>query len=325
MGLTGMGLTGTGLIGGLLAIVVIAGALALAGAQTPAPYVRVYVDGQQIGFDVPPMIAAGRVLVPLRGVFERLGAIVTWDPGTQTVLAARGDTEIALRIGDPLARINGQRTPMDVPALVVSGRTMVPLRFVSQALGAQVTWDASTATVQVTSQGAYGAPPAQPLPPSQSYPPGAAQPPTNTTVSGTVVRVNAGTTPAQIMVQAGNAVYTYSVAPTTAVIRVNAANNAGGSVAFSAVQPGDAVQIAVDQNGTASTIRATYKEVSGKVIAVTGSGVVVLESGDTYRLNPSAQATRGGAAVAASTLRAGDVVTLRVNPQTNEIWQVTIQ
>jgi len=314
-------------IAGTLALTMVSGMLAVAAAQTPAPYVRVFVDGQQISFDVPPMIASGRVLVPLRGVFERLGASVAWDPATQTVLAARGDTEIALRIGDAQARINGQPAMMDVPALVVGGRTLVPLRFVSQALGSQVSWDASTATVQIASQGATGSPP-QALPPSQTYPPAQPSPtpaPTNTTVSGIVVRVNAGATPAQIMVQSGNAIFTYNVVPTTAVIRTNVTNNAGGSVAFSSVQPGDSVQITVDQAGTAQTIRASYKEVSGKVLAVTGQGVVVLESGDTYRLNPSAQATRGGAAVAAGSVHAGDVVTLRVNPQTNEIWELRIQ
>lgn len=308
---------------GLLAAVMFASMLAVSGAQTPAPYVKVFVDGQLISFDVPPMIQSGRVLVPLRGVFERLGAVVAWDPATQTVLAARADTEVALQIGNPQARINGQVAMMDVPAMVVSGRTLVPLRFVSQVLGSQVSWDAATATVQIVSQGA-AAPPA--LPPSQSYPgaPGAPAPaPTNTTVSGTAVRVNAN--PAQIMVQSGNAVYTYSVAPTTAVIRTNTANGSGGSVAFSSVQPGDYVDVTVGQSGIAQTIRASYKEVSGRVLAVSSNGVVVLENGDSYHLNASAQATRAGAAVAASSLHAGDVVTLRVNPQTNEIWQATIQ
>ncbi len=308
---------------GLLAAVMFASMLAVSGAQTPAPYVKVFVDGQLISFDVPPMIQSGRVLVPLRGVFERLGAVVAWDPATQTVLAARADTEVALQIGNPQARINGQVAMMDVPAMVVSGRTLVPLRFVSQVLGSQVSWDAATATVQIISQGGV-APPA--LPPPQSYPgaPGAPAPaPTNTTVSGTAVRVNAN--PAQIMVQSGNAVYTYSVAPSTAVIRTNTANGSGGSVAFSSVQPGDYVDVTVGQNGIAQTIRASYKEVSGRVLAVSSNGVVVLENGDSYHLNASAQATRAGAAVAASSLHAGDVVTLRVNPQTNEIWQVTIQ
>src|SRR5215469_7964366 len=73
------------------------------GAQVAAPYVHVFVDGQPVGFDVPPQIDNGRVLVPLRGVFERLGATVAWDERTQTVLAQRGASGVSLVIGNPQA------------------------------------------------------------------------------------------------------------------------------------------------------------------------------------------------------------------------------
>jgi hypothetical protein len=140
-----------------------------------------------------------------------------------------------------------------------------------------------------------------------------------------VVAVNAGIYPGQIQVQVGNAVYTYKVVSTTAVTRANVAMNAGGSVALDAVRPGDQVQVTVDQSGTAQAIQASYREVSGRVVAVTDAGVVVLENGDSFRLNRSVQVIRNGTAVDASTLHPGDVVTMRVNPQTNEVWAVTIR
>jgi len=325
-----LGLTGFRrlLLGGLLAIALAAAAAVGAGAQapvTPAPYVKVFVDNQPVYFDQPAVIVAGRVLVPLRGVFERLGAIVAWDPTTETVLAQRGDTRIALRIGAPQATINGQAALMDVPALLVGGRTMVPLRFLSQALGAQVSWDAAAATVTVTSQQAA-------LPPSQTFP--AAPPPvaqvpvapapSATTTSGTVLHVNATTYPAQLTVQAGNAVYTYQVVSTTSIIRTNAMTGAGGSVALSALRPGDQVQVTADPQGVAQSIRATYAAVSGRIAAVTRS-VIVLDNGASYRLSPSVQVVRGGAAVDRSTLQPGEQVTLRLNPQTNDVWAVTIR
>ncbi|HKV45167.1 MAG TPA: copper amine oxidase N-terminal domain-containing protein [bacterium] len=287
-------------------------------AQAPPPAVKVLVDGQPVVFDVPPVIASGRVLVPLRGVFQRLGASVFWDSGTQTVTAGRGDTIIILRIGNTQAQINGQTTLMDVPAMLVHGRTMVPLRFISQALGSEVSWDEPSATVQITS------PAASALPPSQTYPP-APQPqpaPVISTVTGTVVAVAAAA--GQIQVQVDKSVYTYKVASVTSVSRFNVADNRGGSVALDALRPGDEVQVTVDQSGTAQTVRATFKEVSGKVLATTDAGVVVLENGDTYRLNRSAQIAQGGTAVTPSALRPGDEVRMRVNPQTNEIWAVTI-
>src|SRR5574340_796705 len=108
----------------VLAVVLAAGALP-GGAQVPAPHVHVFVDGQPVAFDVPPQIDNGRVLVPLRGVFERLGATVAWDDRTQTVLAQRGATSVALRIGAAQATINGQPAALDVPPMLVGDRVEV--------------------------------------------------------------------------------------------------------------------------------------------------------------------------------------------------------
>ena len=126
---------------------------------TPAPNVRVLVDGQPVDFDVPLVMVGGRVLVPLRGVFERLGATVVWDDQTQTALAETGTSSVSLAIGAPQATINGIATMLDVPPMLVGGRTMVPLRFVSQALGANVDWDAPAQSVVITTQTAQPAPP----------------------------------------------------------------------------------------------------------------------------------------------------------------------
>jgi len=299
--------------------------VAQAQFATPAPYVRVLVDGQPVPFDVPPVVAVGRVLVPLRGVFTRLGAIVTWDPGTQTVLAARGDTSIMLRIGDTQAHINGQPTLMDVPALLVDGRTMVPLRFISQALGSQVSWDAASTTVHIASQPQYGLPPSQTYPPVAQPPAPPAPPAVAATINGTLLSVKADAPIGEIQVLVDKTVQSYKVTPATAISRINVASNAGGSAALSALRAGDQVQMTADSNGVAQSIRATYKEVVGRIIAVTEAGVVVLENGDTYRLNRLARVTRDGRVVDPAALRPGDVVQLRLNPQTNEIWAAAIR
>ena len=235
----------------VLAVVLAAGAVP-GGAQVPAPYVHVYVDGQLVAFDVPPQILNSRVLVPLRGVFERLGASVGWDARTQTVLAERGATSVALVIGQTQAMVNGQPAAMDVPAMLVGGRTMVPLRFVSQALGAAVNWDAPTYTVTIASSGAAAAPP------PQAYPPA---PPAQTQhVAGTLVGVKlpSANSPGQIAVSHDGVVSTYVVTPSTAITRVNAANGSGGSVDIASLKAGDAVDVIVGQNSAAMRISATY-------------------------------------------------------------------
>ncbi|HEV2439370.1 MAG TPA: copper amine oxidase N-terminal domain-containing protein [bacterium] len=233
----------------VLAVVLAAGAVP-GVAQTPAPYVHVYVDGQLVAFDVPPQIQNSRVLVPLRGVFERLGASVGWDDRTQTVLAERGATSVALVIGQTQATVNGQPAAMDVPAMLVGGRTMVPLRFVSQALGASVNWDASTYTVTIASSGTAAAPP------PQTYPPA----PQSQHVVGTLVGVKlpGANSPGQIAVSHDGTVSTYLITPTTAITRVNAANGTGGSVDIASLKAGDAVDVIVGQNNAAMRISATY-------------------------------------------------------------------
>jgi hypothetical protein len=101
---------------------------------------------------VPPVIEQGRTLVPLRAIFEALGADVKWDGSTQTVIAIKAGKEIKLIIGGQAYK-NGQPVTLDVPAKIVDGRTMVPLRFVSEALGTSVRWEDATQTVSIYSLG----------------------------------------------------------------------------------------------------------------------------------------------------------------------------
>ncbi|MHB2019503.1 MAG: copper amine oxidase N-terminal domain-containing protein [Candidatus Xenobia bacterium] len=126
--------------------------------------IQVLVNGHMVAFDQPPIVANGRVLVPLRGVFEQLGARVYWDPVTRTITAIRGDRRVVLRPGDPTATVDGTRTPLDQPPEIVAGRAMVPLRFVSQAMGATVAWNPATASVTVNGPLATILPPPVPRP-----------------------------------------------------------------------------------------------------------------------------------------------------------------
>lgn len=132
---------------GLMAAALI-GAASLGLAQG----IAITVDGQPLRFSgMGPRSVNGRVLVPLRGIFEALGAVVTWDSRTQTVGAVKGDTDLRLRIGDRIATVNGREVLLDVSPQVMSGSTMVPLRFIGEALGAEVGWDATTSTVRIVS------------------------------------------------------------------------------------------------------------------------------------------------------------------------------
>lgn len=92
----------------------------------------------------------GRVMLPMRAIFESLGASVKWNQKTQTVTANRDGTTIVLQINNKTATINGQTVSLDVPAKNVKGNTMIPVRFASEALGEKIGWNSRTKTVTIT-------------------------------------------------------------------------------------------------------------------------------------------------------------------------------
>lgn len=119
-------------------------------AAEDANEIKVFVNGTRVIFDVPPIIKNGRTLVPFRKIFEALGAEVGWFEQTRTVTGIRGATEVKLTIGSTLATVNGVQNILDVPAEIMDGRTIVPARFISESLGADVQWVAATRTVLIT-------------------------------------------------------------------------------------------------------------------------------------------------------------------------------
>lgn len=115
--------------------------------------VSLYVDNQKLSPAVPPVIVDGRTLVPMRAIFEALGAQVSWDDASMTATAAKADTIVSIQVGNQTAYAGGQAHALDVPAQLIQGHTMVPARFVSEALHAKVDWDAKTQTVCILTAG----------------------------------------------------------------------------------------------------------------------------------------------------------------------------
>ena len=143
----------------LTLVLILAISLLCPTAFASADPVKVYIDGELQVFDVPPQIIGGRIMVPLRAIFEALGAKVDWVDAAQTVTATKGDTVVVLTIGNASPTVNGEVVPLDQPGVVMDGRTLAPLRFVGEAFGGTVDWVEATATATVTS--APGTAPAQ--------------------------------------------------------------------------------------------------------------------------------------------------------------------
>jgi hypothetical protein len=114
---------------------------------------NVTIDGVKQVFPQSAVVIGGSTLVPMRAIFEKLGATLKWDNNSQTATATKGDKTISITIGKENAFVNGRSVQLAAKALLVNGNTMVPLRFVSEALGGSVTWDANTNTTHIVSAG----------------------------------------------------------------------------------------------------------------------------------------------------------------------------
>ncbi len=115
--------------------------------------IGVIVDNVPIFFDVEPYIdGSDRTMVPLRAISEGLGAEVQWDGDRRLVSIVKGDIAVNLTIGSGTAEVNGVRKAMDTAPVIKRDRTMVPLRYVGEFLGASVDWDDVDRTVTVTRQ-----------------------------------------------------------------------------------------------------------------------------------------------------------------------------
>ncbi|HXK51746.1 MAG TPA: copper amine oxidase N-terminal domain-containing protein [Caldisericia bacterium] len=111
-----------------------------------------YVNEEEFTLDVAPVILSGRTMVPLRFVSESLQATVNWEAETKTIVIHDHKKVITMTIGDVNVHVNGQLYVLDVPPVILEGRTMVPIRFVSEALGGSVSWDPKTQTVTILAQ-----------------------------------------------------------------------------------------------------------------------------------------------------------------------------
>jgi len=113
--------------------------------------IPVYLDEAEMEFDVPAQIVNDRTMVPMRAIFEAFDAEIDWDGDTRTVTAVLGNIAIVLTIDSDTAFVDDEEFELDVPAMIIDDRTMVPLRFVSENLGAVVDWDAEERAVYITS------------------------------------------------------------------------------------------------------------------------------------------------------------------------------
>lgn len=111
--------------------------------------IKVAIDGEYVEFDVKPQLINDRTMVPLRAIFEALGAEVDWDNDTQTVIAIKDDVVVTATIGSTKMYINDEERTMDVAPMIIGDRTLVPVRFVAEAFECDVDWDGDNNIVYI--------------------------------------------------------------------------------------------------------------------------------------------------------------------------------
>ena len=111
--------------------------------------ISLQINGSEISAEVPPTIMEGRTMVPVRAIFEAVGANIDFDAETKTITAKKGDTTVNMTVGAKIATVNSKEVQLDAPAVIVNGRTLAPARFVAETFGYTVQWDAENKIVKI--------------------------------------------------------------------------------------------------------------------------------------------------------------------------------
>lgn len=118
--------------------------------QVSAQKIKVLYNGEEIAFDVSPKIKDGRVMVPMRAVFEAFGAKVKWDGESRTITAKKKSDTIEMTVDSEKMKKNDETVEYDVSPEIEDGRTLIPIRAVSELLDLEVEWDEKTKTVEIS-------------------------------------------------------------------------------------------------------------------------------------------------------------------------------
>lgn len=120
-----------------------------AATLRPDANIKVFLEGKRLSFDIDPVQTQGTTLVQFTTIFKALGLKYTWDQETKTINGYNEELQLRLTINDPISNVNGYNILLNVAPTVYQNKTLVPLRFVSEATGMKVTWNAAAKTINI--------------------------------------------------------------------------------------------------------------------------------------------------------------------------------
>jgi hypothetical protein len=275
--------------------------------------IAIAVNGEELARNPAPRIVGkggGRLVVPVVKIFSALG-IAVQHLGNDIIAIAPGK-RIVIHGGSARAEIDDQAVTMESPATRIDGATYVPLRFVADSLGAQVTFNAQAMRVEVVSS-LVGRNPGLEM---QSGG-GTAQ------IVGTVSAIDLNSAPPSITLERGSDVRTIAVTSDAKIALQDVVARISTPGQLADVHPGDAASVLVLRNGHVESVIVRYASRSGTIAAVSSSQFV-LNSGFILSPDRSTVITLDGQPATFADLRVGDAVVVRLNPDTNEKREIIV-
>lgn len=282
-------------------------ALLFAGASDAA----VVVNGAHLAPDAV-MQVAGNTYVALRPVGDALGADVRYDAKQGQVTVTTVLRQVVFRIGDVHVVVNGKTETIEAPARQIGGRVMLPLRGLSDALGAMLTMDARTHDIVVTMRNGGSGTGVPTPPPMRSA----------NTLEGTVLSVSAVADVPSVDIDVKGLSYTITVPAQTKVQFRDTHGTVASDGALSQVKPGDTLIVTLDPDGRVLGVADVFSGTSGTIASVAGQNMVLTNGRVIATDEHSTSVMLDGHPAAMADLRAGNIVTVRSDPKTGKVREI---
>jgi Copper amine oxidase N-terminal domain/Bacterial Ig-like domain len=287
-----------------------ASAAAAKPEEAPVRAIAIVVNGEELARDPAPRAKGDRVLVPVVRIYSALGIGVARTG--QRLVASAPSKRIVITVGSSRATVDNRLILMDSPATEIDGATYVPLRFVADSLGAQVSYDPKAERVEVVSSIVGRTPGLE-----QRTPGGSTQ------IVGTVSAIDLNSAPESVTVTRGPSVRTIAITSDARIVVQDVVTRTTTPATLRDVHVGDAVSVILRRDGGVDQVVARYSSRAGTIAAVSPSAFV-LQNGYVVTPDKSTEITLNGQTAALGDLKVGDSVTVRLNPDTGEKRQILV-
>ena len=279
------------------------------GVENPIRVIALVVNGAVVQTDTPPRVEDGRLLVPLRAVLDALGLFVARSGSSISIKLPSGS--VALTVGSNRVLVDGKDYALDAPVLDFDGSTYAPLQLLKVALGANATYDQRGAKVTIVTALIGRAAGAE----EQRSDGG-------TTVNGTIAAIDANSIPPAVTVTLGAQARTISINSDARITVEDVTVHSQVKATLADLRIGDRIAVRLTKDGRVLDIADFYSSDSGTLSAVSPLAVV-LQNGKVVQPGRGSEITLNGTSVGLGDLRVGDFVTVRRNPETGEIRQIS--